>query len=443
MERHSTDFFGRFSEVYDSFGGLALLGMMTIAIVLFLLTVGRKQLLLYKWLLICMLFSGFYISSIDSAVTLLRWLIIGCLGIVAVSYFRPPHVPNRLLAAYAVLGLLTAPLSPTPLWAVQWSALLLIAVFGVDSALSGAVRRPDQVYRMLRFFLWLNAAWIVLAVVSLPALRSQSRFAGLSESAPLFALTGGVLLPISLWHAFYIAQPKIRGAGLLLALGSALFMALAGQRTPLVACAIGCLPLLPLGSNKTVLRLMVLLAIVVAVSIASIWFFPEHAEWLAERYGAALGGDLAGREQRWQKAFWACLEDAFLPNGVGAHREFGFGFHNAFLVAWYDGGILGLILFLGCSATVFLRGWKITRIRRDNRRNLARLAMAICATCACAGMAEAKLYSPSNIMAVLLITTGWFVQQIETMSFPSVRRRIKSASDALAFPQYPQKTYEA
>ena len=125
-----------------------------------------------------------------------------------------------------------------------------------------------------------------------------------------------------------------------------------------------------------------------------------QVEFVTSRYEST---NTTGRPEKWDRALDLCLSDPITPAGFGALSITGFGFHNAFLAAWYEGGVLGLLLFPGACIVLFFSHLGVIRSRAPTEvQDLGRLFLGLTLALVAGAFFEVKLYSPSNILIFTL-----------------------------------------
>jgi len=317
-----------------------------------------------------------------------------------------------LLALSAMLGLALAPLAPIPLWAVQVGGLLLLLCLPMAASVSTTLETLWDMERLLKLFLVAAALYVMLGLNSLGSLAQGQRFAGATNSAPLFVMTGGVLLPIAIWGAMNPALRRWRLYCLGVAACTFMLCIISGERTGTFAGMIASLPLLARIGTR---RMVVTLAVVVLAG-AVLWIvlqqLPEQADYVRRRF---LSTDTTGRGERWAGALALCLEEPWIGHGLGASGT-NFGFHNAYLVTWYDGGMIGLLLYAGAlGGMVVISFATMLRTRDPDLNGIARLVFGLSLGTMAAAFFESKLTSPSNIAIFTTVMCSVILAQLKRM----------------------------
>ncbi|HOD81744.1 MAG: O-Antigen ligase [Planctomycetes bacterium ADurb.Bin126] len=415
------DLFGRISGFMDSAGPLGLVAVLALLLGLLALAVTGKRMILLGAYLFLLMFSGFAVPAIDAGSTLLRWVVMLLIALTAVRGARLPGLPAVMLSVYAAYGLLTAPLSPVALWSIQTGLLMLVATLPMAAATADHLRTLDDVYRLLKLFLLGGGLYVMLGLVSLGSLRQGVRFSGASSSAPLFVLTGGLLLPTAVWGAMSPHLRSWRWYCIFIAVCTGMLCILSGQRTGTLAGFVGCLPLLArLGFKKIAIATLLLILGVSLVAVV-LNFMPDQAEFIHRRF---LTLDTTGRSDLWDRAVDLCLASPWLGNGMGS-SSLEFGFHNAYLSTWFEGGLVGIIFYTGAFILMGVLALRlIVRSPFSDISDLARLMLGLVMANLAAGFFESKLTSPSNI--------AMFVAVVSSVVLSGMRRMDREARWDLA-----------
>jgi len=399
------DFINRFSNFISQWGSVGIFSFLAVSGLIMILIFVRKIYPLIFFLWVSLMLSGSFNLKIDSLFTLIRWLLIIFISIgVLFSGIKKLPTPSMLLILYAFVGVISIPLSPNPIWAIQFSIMLIITAGGLGSAFYKEVSTENGIYKLLSIIESGALFYIGLSIIGLLGFRGGMRYSGVWTSAPLFVIIGGVMLPILLWLASDPMLPLTRRVkdGVLFGI-IAVLCVFSGERTGTLAGLVG--------SLIVILRLKKRQNIAVFVSIILILFgilsytSRYNRQWEFVRYRYFEHG-LSGRPERWQKALQLCINEPLVPHGIGASNFLGFGFHNAYLVTWYEGGLLGLVLFLSAIVLTLLRGLKAIFSREDEIRRVGTLVVSVMIALILTGFAESKFISPSNIEIVLFIFIG-------------------------------------
>jgi O-antigen ligase len=300
-----------------------------------------------------------------------------------------------MFGAFAISSAMFIPVAPSPMYGLQFSFLLFVASVPMSMSLANYLNSEQRIHFVLRLIMLAAGLYALLGFATLSTLRSGSRFSGVSSSAPLFVITGGLLLPVALWSAFNDRSKRWRVYGMIVGAMIAMLCLISGQRTGTFAGFIACTPLLVrLGLRRLVVGFFLAIAAVVLLAVV-IAQFPEQAEFIQSRFTSI---DFTGRESRWSRAIELCLKSPMLGHGPGASSGTGFGFHNAYLMAWYDGGIVGLLFFAGAYCVIAFQAMQLGFFSRQvHSQEIARLVLGQILGLAAAGFFEGKTLSPSNI----------------------------------------------
>ena len=428
-----TDLFGRVAGLFGKAGVLGISIVLLALIVLCVLALLNKRTALLAVCLIALVFSGAApTTGMGEGATVLRWVVMGLMALTTFWGVRSPGLALWLIGGMAAYGIILSPASPVWLWAAEVSGLLFVVAIPFAAAIADHIRSVDDIFKLLKMYLLAAGLLAILGVISLPELvrgggAIGERFAGSVNSA-VYVLQGGLMLPICLWGAM---QPRLRRwRTYCFVVGASLLMLclLSGTRTGTFAGILGCFPLLSrLGWRKVFTGVGVfIVAMVVLFWVLSL--IPERGEQLYERYVGGLGtGDYTtGRVERWTAALQLCLREPFFGHGVGSEYLLGFGMHNAYLKAWWELGITGLLLFVLAFA-IMLGKSVLLMVRRFDTEvsDLGRLFTGMLIVLVSAGFFEGKLLSPSNVSIVTTVLVGVMLSRMSVL----LRADARVASD--------------
>lgn len=406
------DLFGRISGFLEVAGPLGLGVVLLVLLALLVLAVMNQRRVLLGTYLVLLMFSGFSVQTVDAGATLLRWVVMFLLALTCIRGGHWPGWPALLLGLSAATGLVLAPLAPMPLWAVQVGGLLLLLCLPMASSVATTLETLVDIERLLKLFLVASALYVLLGLSSLGSLTQGQRFSGASSSAPLFVMTGGVLLPIAVWGAMNPALRRWRLYCLGVAACTFMLCIISGERTGTFAGIIASLPLLGRIGPKRILVSLLVVVLAAAVLWVVLQQMPDQAEFVRRRF---ISTDTTGRGEKWAEAFALCLEEPWIGHGLGGAGT-NFGFHNAYLVTWYDGGAIGLLLYVsalgGLTAMSFL---SVLRTRDPDLNGIARLVFGLALGTMAAAFFESKLTSPSNIAIFTTVMCSVILSQLRRM----------------------------
>ena len=398
------EFFGRIEQLVSGLGpqlGLfALLGLIVLLVSLSILTITRSRKALLLCLVLCMPFAGFVVSSVDAAATLLRWLIIFFLAASGIHGLRSPGGSNLWLGVFGVVTLVAAVFSPYPLVALQFSLLWITLTWLVAASWASEIRRVEDIHAFIKILLVGAGLYVLLAITQLPTFRGGTRFAGTSTGAPVFVITGGLLMPVALWTVLYLKEKRWRNFALFLTVAIATLLAFSGQRTGTYAGVIACVPIVWRFTPRSIaVTSFGLTMVVIAIWVVAV-LFPEQTEFAVKRYSSL---DVTGRGVRWRQGWEICSQTPFFPHGVKPHVDF----HNAYFEAWFRGGLQGLIIILCAQVTLGWQSWKLIRSRRHQEFSaIGRLTFGILLFVVASSLPEDKLISPSNMTIFMTVLFG-------------------------------------
>jgi hypothetical protein len=370
---------------------------------------AKRKLLVFAYCF-CLMFSGHILQVVDSGTTLVRWALIGCLTLSATKGYRPQGVLCSMLGIYWTFSAVSTLWSDSPRIGLQLSGLSFLLCVPAAMALSDEYGKDYEFDFFPKFMNWVAVVYILNATATFSGLTG-ARFSGSITSAPLFVITGGLLMPCLLWGAL---EAKTRVGLLVHVIQFAAIFGLcfiSGQRTGFFAGLIGCLPLMTRLLSQRAVYAMFALVVAWIVGWMGIQLFPDQATFISERY---LTTDVTHRDEVWLGSLELIYENPILGYGAGSHSKIGFGIHNAFLQEWYNGGIFGLFLFFGAFVW---GGYKSLKMSLDESLppealNLARLCLGWVVTLSATAFFESKLTSPSNVLAFCTVNVGLMIHHL-------------------------------
>jgi O-antigen ligase len=304
------------------------------------------------------------IPILSNIASLTRWLLILLLLLSALLFGKLKlSFGVFLFWGYVFWGFVSLLNAPQLVWEIQRGTLLLIVAMAIPFAFGD---KPYTVYKQtLILIAFVAAIYAIINSVSLPAsLGDPERFRGYSTGVPVFANTLGALLPFTLWGAWKADSVIVRilcGVGFV---AGTITLILSGQRTGTVAGLIGLVPLLfAFFQKSTNRRWAILFSVLLLLSGYFIYLqvSPEKMDFLFGRYSASAG--LSGRDLIWQRTFAEITKNPFWGRGIGAAETLiSNSFHNAYLEAWYNTGLIGLMFFLVAEVYYFQRIFKLIRV---------------------------------------------------------------------------------
>ncbi len=407
-----SDLIARLEMFLETAGGVGVIVLGLLLLSLMFLSVLGWRMVLVALFVAALMFSGAAVLSLDAGSTLFRWTIIFALALTCIRGMRSPGLPAIMLGAVGFLALLSGLRGQFPLYSIQRSILLMVAALPMAAAIAHHLRTVNDVTRLLKMFLWAAGLYAVLGMAFLPSLRAGTRFAGGFRGAPLFIMTGGMLIPFVLWGAIRERAGVTRWYCVIVLICIGLICVISAQRTGAFAGFIGCLPLLIRFRFKKILAGtgLVLLA-GVAVYVFAV-LVPEQAAYVVERFWST---ELSGRREIWAHGLALCLDAPWLGHGIGGLGE-ATGFHNAYLAVWYNGGLLALVIFTGAYLIMCFRSFKLIRLRVGAEINdIGRLFLGLSLACLATSFFEESIFSPSNMASFVGLTISIGVTRMRVL----------------------------
>lgn len=388
------------------------------------------------WIVFLLLFaasiSGIRWAIVDVGSTFVRWMAILLLVFCALLKRGSPGPVVKFFWVYVLLGLLFLFRSPVLGYSIQKTGLLIAVAVAIPVALGGYCRDIVSVEKLLNAAAIVGAIW---GVGNFPGVFSQldlaARYSGLSESAPQFAIIGGILLPFTLWAAICHASSRMRFLFSIAFLMSLFVILSTIQRTGTIGGILALLPLL-LRFKRKALRIGLVIAVVVVVAISIVSLMSEYRlEYMTQRYNLMESDqDLAmmGRIQRWQIIWQGIKVSPLFGNGIGssnAHPIVVKSFHSAYLTVWYETGIFGLLSFVSAIAySVVLNFRAFLQFGEGPERDALRTTLGVILGYAAMGFTESAGSGASHIAVMLFLFSVTLLHKISVLGVPARRTEV-------------------
>ena len=415
----------RLNELIDKVGTLGLTTAAVLALVLFVVSLRmQRRKLILGYLMLAML-SGATNSFVDSSSTLMRWFLIGCIAVSMSKGWRWPGWPCMMIGTYSVILLASTLWSPFPVLGTQIAVLLFTLTIPAAGSISDDIRKPNDILQIPVFYTWSTVLFVV-TVFTTDVNVQGARFSGAMTSAPLFVITGGLLMIALVWDFLRETRKNRRYlvlCGIVIVFTLSL---LAGQRTGFFASLLGLLPMLFRSNVKRVSTVWTVIFLAVAAGVIALIFLPEQRAFLDKRF---FSTSLTGREEVWTSALKYCFASPIFGYGVHADQIRGFGFHNAFLKEWHNGGIAGLILFSGAFVVMLFQSASLAYRRNVHPEvnDLGFLFLGWTIALVSSAFFESKLSSPSNIQIFTAVLVSILIVATERVAKPvRSRKRVPS-----------------
>ncbi len=406
----------RLQHAVESLGWFGTFVVIFWVIVFSFVSLRLKRQTLVLAYLVMLMFSGASISLLDHGSTLCRWFLIFCLALSACKGWRFPGWPCTMIGAYSLFLIVSVLWSPFPLHGLQFAVLLFLITLPAGGAIRDELHSKEDLVRVIKYYGWVAAIFVVTALAG-KAPMEGNRFSGGIESAPLFVITGGILL-IPLVAMFFVETQR-RNRNILLCLSVAVFTAsfLSGQRSGFFAGILGLLPMFYRFAKNQFTSVALITLITCTISVVALETAPDQRDFLERRY---LTLDVNGRASRWEAAFRYCMDAPFTGHGVESDRKRRVGFHNAFLKEWHNGGIVGLVLFFGAFLVMGLQSLDICFRRNvpQGYNDIGYVLLGWSIALGASAMFESKLSSPSNIQMFTTVICSVIIATINSY-YPS------------------------
>ena len=158
--------------------------------------------------------------------------------------------------------------------------------------------------------------------------------------------------------------------------------------------------------------------------IAMLAFNPEQSWFLRERYGSL---DTSGRSEILDANIGKAMQHPWIGHGAGAeldnyeivlerrqyHHRLVY-FHNAFVEAFFQTGIGGLILFAGAVLVFLWKSLRLTmRLPEGELRSYSRLFSALAVYVTVTAFFEQTIISPSMILTFMVVVSSTMLWHVE------------------------------
>jgi O-antigen ligase len=383
---------------------LGIFGFAAVGLSVFLVLSRRR----IEWLLLLMVASSAFVGSssaiLDSIAALTRWGAIGLLVVIPLVRRGPFYRGGVLLfMVYALCGFIFLLNAVSPEWQIQRALLLLAAVVAVPSSAIIAASDARSVKRLFMELGVIGCLVVLVSAVQLPAqLATVGRFTGASQGVPHYAMVLGSLIPFVFLGIWTYTNRVVRILFLGVFLIGAFCLLITAQRAGTLGGVIGITPLLiGLGLSKKIriVAVGILGALIVLLVISNL--DEARLKYIQSRYETKSG--LSNRDVVWAEAFGMIMENVLVGHGTGAAentRTSESSFHNAYLEAWFNGGLLGLLCFVGAQIRVLCVTFWLTRNGPMELRKEITLALGVVLGICFVGLFES---SPAGASTILVL----------------------------------------
>jgi O-antigen ligase len=360
-----SDFFGRLRGFVETFGAGGVLVIIIAALIITTIAMWRGTGFLFLILFISFSLGAINQGGVVFMATLTRW---GCLFLLGVGLFKRPQFHSRAMlffAFYVLLCIVFMFLSPVFMFSVQQTGLLVMTVLGVSLAINSYITSPKDISTLFKMGIVAAAIWTATSITFLSAYRYSAtlRFSTSAEVGGVAAAYAGVFFaPMVMWGIIQNRYILWRIFCVILFVPYALMIVVGGVRSAILGMlVIASLPVLL--SKVKLIRIIITACVLwalVAITLKMMFLLnPAKAQYLVERITST---STTGRFEIWASALLLCIQSGLLGHGVaasGVALSSGKYFHNAYLIIWYDAGLIGLILVLLFLANYVLKSLRL------------------------------------------------------------------------------------
>jgi len=424
MREFGVDFFGRLRSFIDIFGIGGLLIVIIAAIIVTVIALWRGT-----GFVLLILFLSFSMGAISQRgiifmATLVRW---GCLALLGVGIFKRPRFYGRgilFFAFYVFLGAVFIFLSPMILWTTQQTFLLAMTVFGISVAVNSYAVSCKHIDNLFKMGITAAAVWTITSMlfVSEYLYSTRARFSTSEEIGGVAVAYAGVFFaPMVFWGVIQNRYKLWRILSILLYVPFIFIVMLGGVRSAMLGMlVIACLPLLFFKVRLIKLILLGSILVILIVAAVSLLFVmvPDKAQYLVERIFTI---STTGRFELWVTALGLCMKSGFIGHGIGSSDaaifELNMYFHNAYLIIWYNAGLLGLLSILLFFANYLWKSFRLVLTSGiPELSEYSRLGLGYMLGIMAMGMFEGVFATASGIGLVMLIIVSNLIDQIRHLS---------------------------
>jgi O-antigen ligase len=389
---------------------LSIVALAAAAPLLVIVLTQRNVRVIISTLVISLVFSGYTIPEVARFAEAIRWMMLLSLALLATP------IQDFSSASTTAPGRDRLPLSVRFIWfAVAVACLSAVATVPNGSAAAfGAMMLllyGPVALTLHRFFAderqmeWFGKLMVVSAIIyvlitipSLTSFEGGQRFYGTNNSTPQLAMTGALLFVAVVWASLFLSGwLRVLASPLIVVI--LLIVILSGQRTGLFSALAGALPLYIYGARVKPRLTALLTVIMLAFSWWVVGGGSTSFDFALDRVNQL---DTAGRDEKWATAIDLALQEPMIGHGAGKISSFDLAPHNAYLTIAVEGGFVAVVswivaMFLG------LRDALVDLARRHRPNGLSMLVVGWLVASMVAGLAESKLYRPTNLMAIVFL----------------------------------------
>lgn len=425
----------------DTLGPAQFAGLFLVLCVTAYIIAGARTHLALLILLTLSLLTTADNRALASSAQLGRWYFLFLAGFTALMRPAPGDVVTlSVLAAYAVFNLVGIVLTTSIEQGLVRAIFYIVAVPAFTYSMGAARFKLDDLVLLLRRASIVGVILAVMHVIFMAIFGGGTgiaRFKSFYTSPQTMSLaTAAITLPM-----IWLLISKSAGKWFWIILGATminiLVMIASTQRTGLFSLAISSMILLGFYRARGAL-----IAIggggIFAVALYPLIGMLVSTDFLAERLTSL---DTQGRFEIWQIAWEKSLESPLIGHGTGAatdfsEKNFGKKFHQAYLSALYDGGIIGLVLFVAIIGRGLLVSWTLRKSKDERHRAIGAFGVASIFQVASQGFAETALADTTNETATLFYITLGIVSAALTMRAAEATRQAAPRTAPAAAPGF-------
>jgi len=420
MQPVEIDFLGRLRGLLE-LGPAVFFSVIFLALLITVITVWRGVGPALFFLVLSYAFSAVMEGGVVFLSTVVRW---GCLLLCMVGFFKRSSRPKTsmfLFLFYAFLGLLSVARSDILMMSLQRAVLLMLVVLCVPAAIHSYITSPDKIASLFKMGIISAASWVGVSLIFFRDFMHSGAVRFQEDVTVGFAWAGAFFSPMLLWGIMQKRELFWRILCLTLLVPFCFLLFIGGVRTAIFGMLIiASLPML-FSKFNPIKIIVTLVAIVILISFGKYLLFallPGAARSLTEK---VISADTSGRVELWTEALHRCLTHSMLfGKGIGSSGtmavKMGHGFHNAYLIIWYNAGFVSVLAVLLFLFIYTMRcGLQILKHRKTEMGDYSRIALGYMLGIIAIGFFESSFATSSGVAAFMLMVVTALIDRIAQM----------------------------
>lgn len=404
-----TDFFGRLKGLVEIFGAAGIIALIVAVLLVVIVAFVRGTGFVFFMLFLSYAVGAIGYGGVVFAATMSRWLFLALLGLGVLKHFEMPRVSYFLFLIYVLLGFLFTFNSPVPMWSIQQAVLLLLVALCVPIGILCYIREEKNIATLFKMGIFAAAVWTGTSLLFIQSFFAEEvgRFS-MGAGTVTAAHAGAFFSPFLVWGIIQKKYKFWRGFSLIVIMPFVLVQFIGSVRSGIVGMLIiASIPLLVMRGDmiKSLLILFIVGLFAGAGVFLALKFMPyERTQALMEH---TLSTSTTGRIYLWTQAWDACMQQPLMGHGMGA-SDVGLlthaYFHSAYLIIWYNTGLIGLLAILMFFMIYTIRTMKLVfQARTPEIADMARVTLGYMLGLGATGMVEGVFASAAGIGVTMLV----------------------------------------